>query len=182
MIPVKVLKISYHPSSRSYTVILKEITGDMCLPVIVGTFEAQSIALAMEMVHTPRPLTHDLICDVITNINGNLNAIKINQLDDGIFYAQLELEYEKIGLKTLDSRPSDAIAIALRMNAPILISTEIMHEAGISENELKEKESSRGNKKTISLSDLKEGLKKAIDDEEYEMAAKLRDKISLLES
>ena len=83
MIPVKVLKISYHPSSRSYTVILKEITGDMCLPVIVGTFEAQSIALAMEMVHTPRPLTHDLICDVITNINGNLNAIKINQLDDG---------------------------------------------------------------------------------------------------
>ena len=69
MIPVKVLNISYHPESRSYAVILKEISGEICLPVIVGSYEAQSIALAIEVVETPRPLTHDLICDVITGID-----------------------------------------------------------------------------------------------------------------
>ena len=68
MIPVNVLKISYHPESRSYAVILKEITGQKCLPVVVGSFEAQSIALAIEVVNTPRPLTHDLICDLSTNV------------------------------------------------------------------------------------------------------------------
>ena len=66
MVPVKVIKISYHPTSRSYAIILKEIRGEKCLPVIVGSFEAQSIALAIESVDTPRPLTHDLICDFIT--------------------------------------------------------------------------------------------------------------------
>ena len=69
MVPVKVIKISYHPTSRSYAIILKEITGEKCLPVIVGSFEAQSIALAIESVDTPRPLTHDLICDVITGFD-----------------------------------------------------------------------------------------------------------------
>tara|TARA_B000000557_G_C20733951_1_gene425505 strand:- start:489 stop:1037 length:549 start_codon:yes stop_codon:yes gene_type:complete len=182
MIPIKVLKISYHPSIRSYTVILKEITGDMCLPVIVGAFEAQSIALAMEAVDTPRPLTHDLTCDIITKTKGNLKSVKINQLDDGIFYAQLELENKNIGLKKIDSRPSDAIAIALKMNTTILISKEVMNEAGISEYNLKDKELNNRKNKTISLSDLKEELKKAIDDEEYEIAAKLRDKIIKLKS
>ena len=83
MIPVKVKKISYHPPSRSYAVILQEITGERCLPVIVGSFEAQSIALAIEVVDTPRPLTHDLICDMITGINGVLKTVKINNLSDG---------------------------------------------------------------------------------------------------
>ena len=83
MIPVKVIKISYHPTSRSYAVILKEITGEKCLPVIVGSFEAQSIALAIESVDTPRPLTHDLICDVLTGIDSLLKTVRINSLEDG---------------------------------------------------------------------------------------------------
>ena len=65
MIPVKVDKISYHSKSKSYAIILKEIEGDKCMPVIIGSFEAQSIALAIEEIETPRPLTHDLICDFI---------------------------------------------------------------------------------------------------------------------
>ena len=68
MIPVNVEKISYHPSSRSYAVLLKEKNSEKILPILVGSFEAQSIALALEVVETPRPLTHDLICEMIKNI------------------------------------------------------------------------------------------------------------------
>ena len=181
MIPVKVLKISYHPPSRSYAVILKEISGERCLPVIVGTFEAQSIALAIEVVNTPRPLTHDLICDVITGIEGTLKTVKVNQLKDGVFFAHMELESDDFGKRVIDARPSDAIAVAIRMNAPILVAAEVIKEAGILESVLNE---SNQNKKEsdLSLKALKEKLKKAVDDEEYETAAKLRDRIIELES
>ncbi len=181
MIPVKVLKISYHPESRSYAVILKEITGEKCLPVIVGSFEAQSIALAIEVVDTPRPLTHDLICDVITGINGKLKAVKVSQLKDGVFYAQIELESLEIGNRVIDARPSDAIAVALRMNAPILVAPNVLDFAGVNEGSLTETKIPT-KKPTISLKGLKDKLKKAVEEEEYEMAAKLRDKISSIES
>ncbi len=181
MIPVKVKKISYHPPSRSYAVILQEITGGRCLPVIVGSFEAQSIALAIEVVDTPRPLTHDLICDMITGINGELKTVKINNLSDGVFYAKMELETLEIGQKTIDARPSDAIAVALRMNTPILVAPDVMTEASVLEQTLTEDKTS--NKKIkLSVDVLKEKLKSAIEKEEYEMAAKLRDKISEMES
>tara|TARA_B100000029_G_scaffold6269_2_gene6782 strand:- start:7955 stop:8500 length:546 start_codon:yes stop_codon:yes gene_type:complete len=181
MIPVKVLKISYHPPSRSYAVILKEITGEKCLPVIVGSFEAQSIALAIEVVDTPRPLTHDLICDVITGIDGALKTVRVSHLQDGVFYAQMELESEDIGNRIIDARPSDAIAVALRMNAPILVSPNVLEEAGVTESALKDKDQA-GSKPDLSLRALKEKLKKAVEEEEYETAAKLRDRIIDLES
>ena len=169
------------PSSRSYAVILQEITGERCLPVIVGSFEAQSIALAIEVVDTPRPLTHDLICDMITGINGELKTVKINNLSDGVFYAKMELETLEIGQKTIDARPSDAIAVALRMNTPILVAPDVMTEASVLEQTLTEDKAS--NKKIkLSVDVLKEKLKSAIEKEEYEMAAKLRDKISEMES
>ena len=181
MIPVKVLKISYHPESRSYAVILKEITGEKCLPVIVGSFEAQSIALAIEVVDTPRPLTHDLICDVITGIDGKLKTVKINHLKDGVFYAQMELESNIFGNRVIDARPSDAIAVALRLNSPILVAPRVLAEAGVKEDTLRNVKKPR-NKSDLSLKALKKKLKKAVEEEEYEFAAKLRDKISNLES
>jgi bifunctional DNase/RNase len=181
MIPVKVLKISYHPESRSYAVILKEITGEKCLPVIVGSFEAQSIALAIEVVDTPRPLTHDLICDVITGIDGKLKTVKINHLKDGVFYAQMELESNIFGNRVIDARPSDAIAVALRLNSPILVAPRVLAEAGVKEDTLRNVKKPR-NKPGLSLKALKKKLKKAVEEEEYEFAAKLRDKISNLES
>ena len=76
MIPVKVNKISYHSKSKSYAIILKEIEGKRCMPIIIGSFEAQSIALAIEEIEAPRPLTHDLICDFITALDVSLKAIK----------------------------------------------------------------------------------------------------------
>ena len=171
MIPVKVLKISYHPESRSYAVILKEISGEICLPVIVGSYEAQSIALAIEVVETPRPLTHDLICDVITGIDGSLKTVRVSHLTDGVFYAQMELESDVIGNRIIDARPSDAIAGALRMKAPILVAPRVLKDA-----------KKPRKKPEYSLEALKDKLKEAVEEEEYEFAAKLRDKISSLES
>ncbi|MBT3179352.1 MAG: hypothetical protein HOB40_07945 [Candidatus Marinimicrobia bacterium] len=180
MIPVKVLKISYHPDSRSYAVILQEITGNKCLPVIVGSFEAQSIALAIEVLEAPRPLTHDLICDVITGVDGFLKSIRVSHLKDGVFYAQMELESIGFGVRIIDARPSDAIAVALRMKAPILVSSNIMEEAGVDQDSIKEVKKTII-KPEISVQNLKEKLKLAVEEEEYETAAILRDKISLLE-
>ena len=181
MIPVKVIKISYHPTSRSYAIILKEITGEKCLPVIVGSFEAQSIALAIESVDTPRPLTHDLICDVITGFDSLLKTVRISDLEDGVFYAQMEIESDSFGKRTIDARPSDAIAVALRMETPILVTSKVLKEAGVLEDSLTNDEP-KEKKINISLEALKEKLKSAIEQEEYEVAARLRDKISDLES
>tara|TARA_B100001093_G_C26741343_1_gene976824 strand:+ start:747 stop:1292 length:546 start_codon:yes stop_codon:yes gene_type:complete len=181
MIPVKVTKISYHSESKSYAVILKEITGDKCLPVIVGSFEAQSIALAIETVDTPRPLTHDLICDLITGIDSVLNTVRINGLDEGVFFAQLEIESIKLGKRNVDARPSDAIAVALRMDAPILVAKKVLEEAGVFEDSIKI-EKPQKKKAELSIKTLKDKMQSAIDEEEYEVAARLRDRISKLES
>lgn len=181
MIPVKVLKISYHPTSRSYAVILKEITGQRCLPVIVGSFEAQSIALAIDVVETPRPLTHDLICDFITAVDVSLKSVKINNFSDGVFFAQIEILSDNLGEKIIDARPSDAIAVALRMDTPIFVSKKVFNEASIEEDSLVQETRSEHKKTKISLKALKDKMKKAIEEEEYEVAAKLRDKISKFE-
>lgn len=181
MIPVKVLKISYHPTNRSYAVILKELIGQRCLPVIVGSFEAQSIALAIEVVETPRPLTHDLICDFITAVDVSLKSVKINNVIDGVFFAQIELLSDNLGEKIIDARPSDAIAVALRMDTPIFVSKKVFNEASIDEGSLVQETRSEHKTSKISLKALKAKMKKAIEEEEYEVAAKLRDKISKFE-
>ena len=180
MIPVKVEKISYHPSSRSYAVLLKDERSDLFLPILVGSFEAQSIALAIEVVDTPRPLTHDLICDLITKVDGKLLAVNISKLNDGVFYASLKLSGDNFGTKTIDARPSDAISIALRLNAQIYVTAEVIEEAGVGEDEV------ISDKQNIlpkySVEDLEIKLNKAVDKEEYEKAARIRDKIKDLES
>lgn len=173
MIPVKVEKITYHPPSRSYAVILKEIDGERKLPVIVGTFEAQSIALAMEYMDTPRPLTHDLIGNILKDIDAKLKAVKITHLKDGIFYASLELMGKTIRDTAVDSRPSDALAVALRLEAPILVGIDVMNEAAILDDE----DEMDGIQEPPGLDLLEEQLDKAIEEEEYERAARLRDKI-----
>ena len=180
MIPVKVTKISYHSESKSYAVILKEITGDKCLPVIVGSFEAQSIALAIETVDTPRPLTHDLICDLISGVDGVLNAVRINSLDEGVFFSQLEIESIKLGKRIIDARPSDAIAISLRENAPILISEKLIKNSSLEKNRNSKFKNKLKNKNLLNR--LKISLKNAVKNEKYEIAAELRDKIKKIES
>jgi hypothetical protein len=175
MVPVKVQKISFHPPSRSYAVILTEINGERKLPVIVGSFEAQSIALALEAMETPRPLTHDLIGLLIDEIDANLVAVRITNIEDGVFYASLDINGKITGKRSIDSRPSDAIAVGLRMKAPIMISDELFEEAGLSESEFV---SSNSSDKVLSVKELEDRLQIAVDNEKYEVAAKIRDQIN----
>jgi hypothetical protein len=177
MVPVKVQKISFHPPSRSYAVILREINGERKLPVIVGSFEAQSIALALEAMETPRPLTHDLIGLLIKEIDANLVAVRITNIEDGVFYASLDINGEMTGKRSIDSRPSDAIAVGLRMKAPIMISDELFEEAGLSEINY---EIGQNSEKVLSVKELEDRLQIAVDNEKYEVAAKIRDQINEL--
>ena len=177
MIPVKVQKISFHPPSRSYAVILSEINGTRKLPVIVGAFEAQSIALALESMDTPRPLTHDLIGLLIKEVEANLVAVRITNLEEGVFYATLDINGKITGKRSVDSRPSDAIAVGLRMQAPIMIAEKLFDEAGI-ENE---DEDIPGEISTsLSVKELEDRLQVAVEGEKYEVAAKIRDQIKEL--
>jgi bifunctional DNase/RNase len=180
MIPVKVNKISYHSKSKSYAIVLKEIEGKRCMPVIIGSFEAQSIALAIEEIQTPRPLTHDLICDFISAVDVSLKAIKIYSLNEGVYFAKIIIISEHMGEKTIDARPSDAIAVALRMHTPILVSKKVFDKVSV-EEKLLFQENERKKIKKDPLPELKREMELAIEKEEYELAAELRDKINNLE-
>ena len=175
MIPVKVQKISYYHPSRSYAVILKELDGDRRLPVLIGAFEAKSIAMAMEYMETPRPLTHDLITNLIKGIDANLSSVKLTKLEEGVFYSVLDIQSKEMCHYEIDSRPSDALAIALRMHSPIFVSDEIMKDAITFEEDLLKIEEEIEQEPMVET--LEKQLQKAIDKEEYEVAARIRDKI-----
>ena len=176
MIPVKIKKISYYHPSRSYAVILEEIDGGRILPVLVGAYEAQSIAMAMEFVETPRPLTHDLIVNMINEIEGKISAIKITKVEDGIYFSSIDIDSKIFGNKKIDSRPSDALAIALRVHAPILVASDVMKEAIVWEKDSLMIEDEI--KQSPEMEVLEQQLQKAIDREQYEIAARIRDKIN----
>ncbi len=182
MLPVTVEKIAYHPASHSYAIVLKEQEGIRRLPVIVGAFEAQAIALAMEKIETPRPMTHDLLGNLINGIDGTLLSVAITELRDGVYYALLELGSEHFEIRTIDARPSDAIALALRMDTTILVADQVMAESGVLMEDDSAEDLAAGGVKagTQSLAALQEQLAEAVEQEEYEIAAKLRDKIKEL--
>jgi hypothetical protein len=188
-IQVDILGLSTSPSAGgAYALILKEVNGARRLPIIIGAFEAQSIALEMEGIKPPRPLTHDLIKSIIDSLGVALTDVFINELKDGTFYARLNLDSQEI-----DSRPSDAIALAVRYGVPIFVSDRVMDEAAfIPENDEPEKPvagvpeppsaESTTKPKLSKLEQLEHQLKEAIAKEEYERAAKLRDEIRKLQA
>ena len=176
MVPVKVSKITFHHSSRSYAVLLNEISGERSLPVMVGACEAHSIALALEYSEPPRPMTHDLIKAMITESKGKINSVKITDLIDGVFYAMIEIQGAQIGALNLDSRPSDAIAIALRTEAPIFVDESIMDDASQFEEE-NNKNGSEFFEIEDQKEDLESKLKIAVELEKYEEAAVIRDQL-----
>tara|TARA_Y100001980_G_C14493840_1_gene270559 strand:+ start:336 stop:878 length:543 start_codon:yes stop_codon:yes gene_type:complete len=180
MIIVKVLKISYHPSTRSYFVLLKNVEGDDWVSLSVGSFEAQSIALALESIEEKRPMTHDLICSLLNELGFNLKRIRITDLIDGVFYSVIDLESKKYGNYNLDARPSDAIAIALRENAPILIAENLIKNPSLQKNIIFKSEKIINDKNL--LRKLKIRLENAVKNEKYEVAAEIRDKIKKLEN
>ena len=186
---VEVKRISYYPPSKGYAVLLQEKDGTRSLPIIVGSSEAQAIALYLEGVDMPRPMTHDLLINVLEILESEINRVSIARMDNGTFFAEIEVTNVQVGEIVIDSRPSDAIAIALRTLTPIYVSDEVMDRAGIdnisTESEVAEPITSEELTKEESgesvLENLNEALEKAITEEEYEMAARLRDRIKQLE-
>ena len=186
---VEVKRISYYPPSKGYAVLMEEKEGNRSLPIIVGSAEAQAIALYLEGVNMPRPMTHDLLVNVLENMDGEISRVFIARISHGTFYAEIEVSSPHSGEMIIDSRPSDAIAIALRSQTPIYISDEVMDSAGIDnftkESEVAEAVTSEDLSFEISeemvLENLNEALEKAVSEEEYEVAARLRDRIKQLE-
>jgi bifunctional DNase/RNase len=189
-IQVDILGLSTSQTSGgAYALILKEVSGPRRLPIIIGAFEAQSIALEMEGIKPPRPLTHDLLKSVIDALGGGLNDVLISELREGTFYAKLTIDSQEV-----DSRPSDAIALAVRYGVPIFVSDEVMREAAfVPQNEEEEKttttpppssaeEKLKSKPKTSRLDQLHEQLEEAINKEDYEKAAQLRDEIKKLQA
>ncbi len=189
-IQVDILGLSTSPSSGgAYALILKETHGQRRLPIIIGAFEAQSIALEMEGIKPPRPLTHDLMKSIIDTLGGALNDVTINDLRDGTFFARLRVDTREI-----DSRPSDAVALAVRFGVPIFVSDSVMNEASFvpegdegevaqpSGEEAAEEPEEDAPEPATHLEKLEKRLEEAIRKEEYEKAAKLRDEINALKA
>ena len=124
---VDVVGVRVEMPSNQPIVLLKEIAGSKYLPIWVGAVEATSIAFAQQGVQPPRPLTHDLIKEMLGVLSAEIASIHLTELKDGVFYSVINF----IGGATLSARPSDAIAIALRTGAPILASEELLEAAGI---------------------------------------------------
>ena len=192
-IQVEILGLSASPSAGgAYALLLKEVYGVRRLPIIIGSFEAQSIALEMEGIKPPRPLTHDLLKNVIENLGGNVSEVIIDELRDNTFYAKVKLEISSM-TNDIDSRPSDAIALAVRTGAPLYVSEDVMKIAAFIPNsdesdeqlqkmfeEEDDEAPSQNDLSETKLANLQNSLREAIDKEDYERAAKLRDEINKL--
>jgi len=128
MIEMKVDGLTLDPLTNMPIIILKDLTGARALPIWVGYFEANAIALEIENISTPRPMTHDLIKNMISSMNATVHHILVNQLKDNTFYAIISLTHGADTM-TIDSRPSDAIALALRTKSPIFVEEQVIEAA-----------------------------------------------------
>jgi bifunctional DNase/RNase len=198
LIQLNIKGISYSQTrSGAYALVLNEIDGDRTLPIVIGAFEAQSIAIALEKEITPpRPLTHDLFKTLAEIYQINVKQVIIHKLIDGVFYSSLICERDKVE-EIIDSRTSDAIALAVRFDAPIFTYENILDKAGIDmlndeilgeepfeeeEEELIEELFTELENLTtpfdkLSIEELQKQLEETIENEDYELAAKLRDEI-----
>jgi len=194
LVRLNIKGISYSQTqSGAYALVLSEVDGDRTLPIIIGAFEAQSIAIALEReIKPPRPLTHDLFKSFADRFKIAVKQVIIHKLVDGVFFSSLICERDKIE-EIIDTRTSDAIALAIRFNAPIFTYQNILDKAGIylkvhdETKEQKEKielknvtaeSSKKASLKGESLSALNKKLSDAVANEDYELAARIRDEIN----
>ena len=200
LVKLTIKGISYSQTQNgAYALILNEVDGERKLPIVIGAFEAQSIAIALEKeIKPPRPLTHDLFKSFADRFDIVVKQVIIHKLVDGVFYSSIICERDKIE-EIIDARTSDAIALALRFQAPIFTYKNILDKAGIylnptgSESESDDvlsspeplgdsKDTSGFGLSKFSLAELHEQLENAVQDEDYEKAARIRDEISKRES
>jgi bifunctional DNase/RNase len=187
-VKLKVMGISYSQTqSGAYALILIEENGERRIPIIIGGFEAQAIVIKLENLDPPRPLTHDLFKKFADEFNISIIEVMIYKLEEGVFFSKLvcnngEKEY------SIDSRTSDAVALALRFGCPIYITEEILNKAGITVNPTDSEISSvnevdnffepeKTKYNTYSDEDLYKMIDEAVKTEDYERAANLRDEI-----
>ena len=181
--------------SQSYAVLLSEVNGLRKLPIVIGAFEAQAIAVAIEKVVINRPLSHDLMKNIFTVFQINLKEVLIDNLQDGIFYSKLVCEKDGQEVE-VDSRTSDALALAVRFNCPIFTYEFILESAGAIINEPENKEgieeedeenasvetlstsiSPQSDLSKLTIKELNEKLGELLDKEDYEAAARIRDEL-----
>jgi uncharacterized protein len=187
-IKLKVLGISYSQTqSGAYALVLIEEKGDRRIPIIIGGFEAQAIVIKLENLDPPRPLTHDLFKSFADEFNITISEVYIYKLEEGVFYSTLVCNN---GVKeySIDSRTSDAVALALRFNCPIYITEDILEKAGIVINPSEPStsvsredetlfETEKGKYDSYSVEELYKMIDEAIKTEDYERAASIRDEI-----
>jgi bifunctional DNase/RNase len=191
-IQVDIIGLSTSPSSGgAYALVLGEIDGNRRLPIIIGAFEAQAIALELEKIQPPRPMTHDLLRDTFEAVSIDVSEVVIDELREGTFFAKVRYQHDGEEHQ-LDSRPSDAVALAVRVDAPIYVAPDVLDEAGIAADEedvsaLTEAESGGGGgadeeeaQPVSRLQRMENELEKAVEEEDYEKAAELRDEIEAL--
>lgn len=199
LIKLTIKGISYSQTQTgAYALVLSEMEGSRTLPIIIGAFEAQSIAIALEKeIRPPRPLTHDLFKTFSDRFSIEIKEVIIHKLIDGVFFSSLICQKDGVE-EVIDARTSDAIAIAVRFQAPIFTYENILDKAGVflkiedelGLNDLSETEEvsidtedilevdTTSLDSKVSVSELNDQLDKAIADENYELAAKIRDEIS----
>lgn len=193
-VQVEIIGLTSSPqSSGSYALILQETGGMRRLSILIGSDLAQSIALELEAIKPPRPVTHDLLKNVIEALGSSLREVVITDLRDGTFYAALILEGTS---SEVDARPSDAIALAIRCGAPIYVAESVLTEAGVVPNDEEEEEEveeeeegefeeARSQPEPERPKTLREVLQSKLDEavrqEDYERAAQIRDEIDRLE-
>lgn len=187
-IKLEIVGLSYSQTqSGAYALVLSEVEGDRRLPIIIGGFEAQAIAIELEKMVPTRPLTHDLFKNFATSFDIAVQEVVIYNLVEGIFYSKLVCE-QNGKIVEIDARTSDAIAIGIRFNCPIYTFESILSSAGIllDENAMDEDEliaenvdedENKESLDSLSAEELDNALNQAIDNEDYELASKIRDEI-----
>ena len=201
LVELKIQGISYSDNtSGAFALILQETNGSRKLPIVIGGFEAQAIAIGLEKkIKTSRPLTHELFKSFADKFGIKLNHIIISKLKDGVFFSNIVCENNDNVIK-IDSRTSDAIALSIRFNAPIFVKKDILDEAGFDDDQkyseeinftennfFKDENSNKSYRKSkdikkISTNNIKKMLENSLQNEDYEMAAKLRDELNLRKS
>lgn len=176
LISVRVDRVTLDTTANRFVVILRDDVHHRWLPIVVGSSEAQAIALQMENIIPPRPLTHDLVKNLLDSVEVRISRVIVNDLRENTYYAMIGLKLNGNHVE-VDARPSDAIAIALRAQAPIFVDEEVMKKASVTDRETERAEEMAPMDR---IERLNLDLQKAITDERFEDAARLRDEINTL--
>jgi len=183
LIQVKVIGFSPTQQPGGFAVFLQGMDDKRCLPIIVGSAEAQAISMMLNPEPPPRPMTHDTFKFIIDSLRGEITKVVITKIEENTFYADIYFKNAEGDSFQLDARPSDSIAIALKNSVPIFVSAELMDKSSIvlPDEILSAGQTVEQHKSEKPIDFLKEELEKAIENEDYETAAKLRDEIKKLE-